>query len=450
MIVLKFGGTSLADPDQIRTVVQIIRNCPDARPVVVASAHAGVTDTLLALAETALAESVSIEGIRSRHATLLEGLSLPADLLDDLLTEMESLLTGISLVRELTGRSRDYILSFGERMSSRVVAAALRAAGLPARALLAWDLGLVTDSAFGSAHPLKESGSQIRRSLDLVRDIPVITGFIAKDREGNITTLGRSGSDYTASIVGAAIEADEIQIWTDVSGVMTADPRIVAAARSLEQLSFAEMSELAYYGAKVIHPATMVPAVEGGIPVRVLNTNRPDHPGTLILDEPAAADRAVSSIAYRRRVTLINVVSTRMLLQHGFMARLFDVFGRHEIAVDMISTSEVSVSITTDSSRDLTPVVTELSSFSDVTTETGKSIVCVVGDGIRASGGVVAGIFSTLEEAGVTTRMISMGATRINVSFLVDDADVTTAVRTLHRRFFEEAAAGGTPEESAR
>jgi len=182
--------------------------------------------------------------------------------------------------------------------------------------------------------------------------------------------------------------------------------------------------------------------------VRVLNTNEPSHPGTLILHEPASPRREVSSIAYRRRLTLINVVSTRMLLQHGFMARLFDVFGRHEIAVDMISTSEVSVSITTDSARDLTPVVRELSSFSDVTTETGKSIVCLVGDGIRASGGVVARIFGTLEEAGVTSRMISMGATRINVSFLVDDAEVTTAVQALHRRFFEDGAAAEAQGES--
>jgi aspartate kinase len=436
MIVLKFGGTSLADAPHIETIAGIVRDTDDERPVVVVSAHAGVTDLLDSLANRALKEKTDISEVRDIHTGILHDLELPEDLVDDLLTELSSILTGINLVRELTDRSRDYILSFGERLSSRIVAAAFRSLGMPARAIPAWDLGLVTDSAYGSARPQEECYSRIRKSLLKVKELPVVTGFIAKDRDGNITTLGRSGSDFTASLVGAAIGAREIQIWTDVDGVMSADPRIVPEARSLPRLSFNEMSELAYYGARVIHPSTMVPAVRNRIPVRVLNTNSPHHPGTVILEDPAPQAPPVSSIAYRRKQTLINVVSTRMLLQHGFMARLFDAFGRHEVVVDMISTSEVSVSITADPSQLLDPVLTELSEFADVTVERDKAIICVVGDGIRTSGDVVARIFTTMKRAGVTARMISMGASRINVSYLVAEEEVETAVQALHAEFF--------------
>jgi aspartate kinase len=436
MIVMKFGGTSLADADQIQGVIDLVRHRRERQPLVVVSAHAGVTNALDSLAKGALDGPVDIVDVRTRHAEILEGLDLQKDLLDDILDELDSLLTGITLVKELTDRSLDYIHSFGERLSSRVVAAAFRRAGLPARALLAWDLGLVTDSAFGAAHPRKESYPRIARALKTVTDLPVITGYIAKDRDGNITTLGRSGSDFTAAIVGAAVGAEEIQIWTDVEGVMSADPRIVPAAASIPQLSFHEASELAYYGAKVIHPSTMVPAVEKGIPLRVLSTLQPDHPGTVILGESEHGESAVKSIAQKRGLTLINVVSTRMLLQHGFMARLFDVFARHEVVVDMIATSEISVSITTDSKHDVTPCVKELSAFAEVEIERDVAIICLVGEGIRTEPGVTARIFTTLCDAGVTTRMISVGATKINVSFLVDDGDVETSVKALHGAFF--------------
>ncbi|MEN8149214.1 MAG: aspartate kinase [Planctomycetota bacterium] len=433
---MKFGGTSINDADQVRKVIDLVRDRMDDRPVVVVSAHSGVTNTLDALAKAALDGPVSIEPVRERHADILADLGLPADLLDDLLDELDSLLTGITLVKELTDRSLDYIHSFGEQLSSRAIAAAFRKAGLPARALLAWDLGLVTDSAFGAAHPRKESYSRIARALSTVTDLPIVTGYIAKDRDGNITTLGRSGSDFTAAIIGAAVGAEEIQIWTDVEGVMSADPRIVPEATSIPQLSFHEASELAYYGARVIHPSTMVPAVEKGIPLRVLSTLEPGHPGTVILGVSEHGDSAVKSIAQKRGLTLINVVSTRMLLQHGFMARLFDVFARHEVVVDMIATSEISVSITTDSRRDLTPCLKELSDFAEVEIERGLGIICLVGEGIRTVPGVTARIFTTLSEAGVTTRMISVGATKINVSFLVDDANVEKSVIALHEAFF--------------
>jgi aspartate kinase len=436
MIIMKFGGTSLNDPDQIRSVIDLVRDRLEMKPVVVVSAHAGITNHLDRLAKEALDGPVSIEEVRERHAALIEGLCLEADLLDDLLDELESLLTGITLVKELTPRTLDYIHSFGERLSARVVAAAFRKAGVAARAIIAWDLGLTTDSSFGAANPRRDSFPRIARSLAKVPDLAVVTGYIAKDRDGNITTLGRSGSDFTAAIVGAAVKAEEIQIWTDVDGVMSCDPRIVPGAESIPSLSFTEAGELAYYGARVIHPSTMVPAVEDGIPIRVLSTDRPDHPGTVILAEPEPDGRAVKSIAYRRGLTLINVVSTRMLLQHGFMARLFDVFARHEVVVDMIATSEISVSITTDSKRNVASCVRELEGFAEVAIERDLAIVCLVGEGIRTAPGVTARIFTTLCDAGVPTRMISVGATKINVSFLVGDEQVETSVKALHGAFF--------------
>ena len=437
MIVMKFGGTSVESADRIRTVIELVRSRLLDEPVVVVSALSGVTNRLDELAERALKKRVDIDEIRKVHLGVLAELGLPADLVTELLDELGSLLTGITLVKELTPRSRDYIHSFGEQLSSRIVAAAFRQAGVPARAIVAWDLGLVTDSSFGSAHPRKESFPRIRQSLAKVKDLAIVTGYVAKDRDGNITTLGRSGSDYTASIVGAAIGATEIQIWTDVNGVMSADPRIVPAATSIERLTFGEASELAYYGARVIHPSTMVPAVEKGIPIRVLNTHQPDHPGTVILATVEEDGPPVRSIAHRRGLTLISVVSTRMLLQHGFVARLFEIFDRHEVVVDMIATSEVSVSITTDSKRDISPCVRELKEFADVSIEKEKAIVCLVGDGIRTSPGTLATIFTTLRDAGVRTRMVSVGATRINVSFLVEEPDVLPAVTALHRVFFE-------------
>lgn len=277
----------------------------------------------------------------------------------------------------------------------------------------------------------------MRRSLKAIKGkVPVVTGFIAKDAHGDVTTLGRSGSDFSATILGAAIKADEVQIWTDVDGVMTSDPRIVKEAKSIPVLSIAEASELAYYGAKVIHPATMLPAIENRIPVVVKNTSRPEVPGTTILAEVPLSRDPVKSIAYKRGIILVTVASTRMLLQSGFMAKIFEVFARYDLSVDLVATSEVTVSVTVDTDRNLDAVAKELKEFSDVTIDKGLAQVCVVGEGIREKVGVAAQVFGTLEKAGIPVRLISHGGTKINISFLVDDESVTKAVQSLHRTFF--------------
>jgi aspartate kinase len=438
VIVMKFGGPSVADAVRIRTALELVRSRLEQDPVVVVSAHSGVTNALEELAHAALDGPVDIKGLRRRHARILKDLDLPGDLVDEELDDLASLLRGITLVGELTPRSLDCIMSFGERCSARVVAAAFGAAGLEAKACDAFELGLVTDSRFGAANPLESCYATLGRRVRRVRGVPVVTGFIGRDRQGNITTLGRGGSDYTAAIIGRAVNAEEIQVWTDVDGVMTADPKMCPAATSLKVMSFAEASELAYYGARVVHPSTMVPAVRAAIPVRVLNTYKPDHPGTVILEKAPRTRQTVKSIAHRGHLALITVTSSRMLLQHGFMAKLFDVFGRNEVVIDMVATSEVTVSLTTDVRQDFGTAIEELCEFADVEVEKGLAVVCMVGEGIRRSARVVPDMFDVLRDARVKQRMVSFAASNVNVSVLVAEKDVRRATRALHKRFFEK------------
>jgi len=437
VIVMKFGGTSIGDAERIRAVLRLVREREARRPVVVVSAHAGVTNLLVDLAQRALKGAVGVAEFRDRHFGILDALGIPRDLIRDEIEDLRSLLKGITLVGELTPRSLDCIMSFGERCSARTVAEAFRKDGLAATACNAYDLGLLTDSRFGAANPLESCYPDLGRRLREVEGIPVVTGFVAKDRRGNITTLGRGGSDYSASIVGRAVGAEEIQVWTDVDGVMTADPKMCPRARSIAEMSFTEASELAYYGARVVHPSTMIPAVRAGIPIRVLNTLRPELPGTVILQAAPPSREAVKSIAHRGHLSLVTVTSTRMLLQPGFMARLFEVFGRHEVVIDMVATSEVTVSFTADSRKDLGPAVEELREIADVQVEEKQVLVALVGEGIRAAPDVLARAFGTLRDAGIRPRMVSFGSTNVNLSVLVGERDVEAAVKALHAEFFE-------------
>ncbi len=438
MIVMKFGGTSVGSAANIRKVLGLVRQSLARRPVVVASAFRGVTDMLLDLARRAVTEDVRLDALERRHADVIADLGLPEGFLEEEMEELRDLLRGIRLVKELTPRSLDFVGSFGERMSVKVIAEFFRRSGLPAVALDAGEIGLLTDSRFTRARPIAEAYEEIPRRFDWKgsREVPVVTGFIGRDRDGNVTTLGRNGSDYSASIVGAALGAEEIQIWTDVDGVMTADPRVVPDAALIAEMSFEEASEVAYYGAKVLHPATILPAVRNNIPVRVCNTGNPDCPGTLILKETKASKGPVRALAAKSGITLINIVSSRMLAQHGFLAKVFEIFGRHEIVIDVIATSEVSISVTTDTPSHLHDAVTELQQFSDVTVEGDRAILCVVGKGMKGSVGVAARVFQALAGERINVEMISMAAAQINISMLVGAGETDHAVRALHRTFF--------------
>ncbi|HSC28526.1 MAG TPA: aspartate kinase, partial [Vicinamibacterales bacterium] len=371
--VMKFGGTSVADAEAIRRLLAIVRaeyERGNAVPVVVVSAMAGVTDRLLALASAAArgeraAVASGVEELRGRHLAALDAL-VPGEPrarvaleLNRHADEVAGILASISILRELSPRSLDRIASAGELLSSRLVAAALEAGGVPAVWIDARRT-VVTDDTHGRAAPqFGPTCGTVRREIVphvLERQVPVAGGFVGATAADITTTLGRGGSDYSASIIGAALGAAgqpsiscaEIQIWTDVDGMLTADPRLVDSPAVVPHLSFGEASELAYFGAKVLHPSTILPAVERDIPVRILNSRSPEGRGTEIAANPPADPRPVAALACKRPVTVIEVTSTRMLMAHGFLRRLFEVFERYQTAVDVVTTSEVSVSVTVD------------------------------------------------------------------------------------------------------
>jgi len=440
MIVQKFGGTSVGSAGPIARLAEIVRAHRDRSPVVVVSAVGGVTNKLFALANQALAGAdtqAEFAALAAQHQTILKELGLPEATIARELGELERLVSGIGLIRELTPRTMDQLASFGERLSVRIVAAHLTQSGTPARAFEAHEAGLLTDGRFGGARPLPESEAAIRAALGGVRECPVITGYIGRDKQGNITTLGRGGSDYSAAIFGAALGAQEIQIWTDVDGVMSADPRIVPQARQVPMLSFAEAAELAFFGAKVLHPATMVPAIEKNIPIRVLNSFRPEHPGTAVVARLSEDQRALKSITSKDRIAVVSIVAAPMLNQYGFLERIADVFARHEIVVDMIATSEVSVALTTDASAKLEPVVEELSRFSEARVLRELAMISIVGEELQSSLRVPARVFARLEALKVRVEMISYGATRNNLCFLVPRERLREVVLELHRELFE-------------
>ena len=438
MIVMKFGGSSVANAEKIRQVFEIVKGRLPRKPLVIASAFRGVTDDLFKLGEEAVKGiAPSIDPIRKRHQDALKEMGLDTDLLKKELDELEVLLKGISLVKELSPRSLDYVVSFGERLSTRIIAAYFTKLGVAAEQHDAFDLGLYTTDDYGGAQPLPEADAEIKKNVLKMTKVPIVTGYIGRTKNGSITTLGRNGSDFSATIIGAAIDAEEIEIWSDVDGIMTADPRLAPSAKPLEALSFEEASELAYYGGKVLHPATITPAVRKRIPVRCLNTFKPDHPGTPILPAvPGAAASGLKSIAHNLHNLIVTVSSPRMLQGHGFLARLFDVFGKHKLSIDMVSTSEVSVSVTLDTNRNLDAAVEELRRFAEVSVEKDKAIICVVGEGLRNPPGVSGDVFMAMKEAGVNVLMISQGASKISVAFVVEDADAQKAVQALHRKFF--------------
>lgn len=437
MLVMKFGGTSLGDRERIDTVVSLVRGRLRRKPVLVCSAHAGITDLLLDGARAAAAGRPDLSAVRDREHRLLESLRLRKSLVEPELERLDQMFRGLSLLGELTPRSLDQVAAFGERMAVKAIAAVLRRRRIPATAVEADAAGLVTDGRFLRASPKRAAYANLRRALARVKGIPVVTGFIGRDEEGNVTTLGRSGSDFSATIVGRAILAEEVEIWTDVSGVLTADPRLVPSARPVDRLTYAEASELAYYGARVIHPATIQPAVEKGIPVRILNTLDPQAPGTVIAPARGRRSARVTSVASKRGITLVNIVSGRMLGQSGFVAKVFEVFQRHDVIVDLIATSEVSVTVSVDDAHGLPEVVGALKAFGKVTLTDGTALVAVIGERMKQASGLAGRVFSAMGEAGIPLHAISYGATKTNLQLVVPGDREGDAVRALHKVLFE-------------
>jgi aspartate kinase len=454
MIVMKFGGTSIQDAAAIRRAVEIVSGRLARSPIVVVSAMARVTDALLRVSQGAKERrfddaSAMIDEIRERHRTTARELLDGTVFLDEVereiekqIEELENLSRSVSTLGELTARTQDAIVTFGERLSSVIVAAALRARAMDAELVDSRDF-IVTNDRFTKAAPLMEATAERTREvlLPLIEGgrVPVAQGFIGSTSEGVTTTIGRGGSDYSAALIGAGLGAEAIEIWTDVDGLMTADPRIVPGARRIRVISFAEASELSYFGAKVLHPSTVLPAVERGIPVHIYNTLNPSCEGTLIVAGPRASSNVIKSIAFKRGVTIVNVNSTRMLLAFGFLRTIFDVFDRHQTSVDVVTTSEVSVSMTLDNTERLEAIKRDLSGIGEVSVERNKAIVCVVGDNLKFTAGVAARLFSAIESTNV--NMISQGASEINLTFVIDEDEVDRVVGLLHDEFFAEVDA---------
>ncbi len=456
IVVMKFGGTSVEDATAIKRTLSIVKTRRDLglQPVVVVSAMAKVTDTLLAAAaaashnESEQALSLSF-GLRRRHLDAAEELvgrraigSLAHEL-HQKFDALDDLLRGVSAVGELTPRTNDLVVSFGERMSSILVAHAFEHRGLSAAHVDARTC-IITDSHFGKAAP-QEAVIEARLSehvLPLVAAgaIPVLGGFIGANAEGITTTLGRGGSDYTAALVGGGLHAGAIEIWTDVNGIMTTDPRIVPEALRVKTISFEEAAELAYFGAKVLHPATILPAVQKSIPVWVLNSRNAANEGTRITAVAPHCQSPFKSIAAKKHLTIIDIVASRMLMSHGYLKSVFEVFDRYKCPIDMVSTSEVSISVTVDSNEQLPAICADLGKIADVKYEGRKALICLVGEDIRGQNGISGRVFSAISH--INVRMISQGASEINMSFMIEEDDVDEAIRSLHRAFFQ------SPDES--
>jgi aspartate kinase len=452
LVVMKFGGTSVEDPAAIGRTAAIVagRVALGKTPVVVVSAMAKVTDQLLrAGAASALGDRTGALAIssrlRSRHrdtaTALVKNPADCADLLnfiDQKFDSLDEVLRGLAAILELTPRISDLIVSYGERVSSRIVAAAFRELGIDAAHVDAREI-IITDSQFQKAIPqddlIEKRAAEILRPLTNQGKVPVMGGFIGSNQAGITTTLGRGGSDFTGALIGGALPAESIEIWTDVDGIMTTDPRICPDALRVKVISFEEAAELAYFGAKVLHPATILPAVKKNIPVLVLNSRNAANEGTRIISLAPHCKSPFKSIAVKKKLSIIDVVASRMLMTHGYLSEVFAIFDKFQCPVDMVSTSEVSISLTVDSNEKLPAIAAELGKLADVKYEGKKALICMVGEDIRGQNGMAAQVFNAIRH--INVRMISQGASEINMSFMIEEDDAEEAVRALHAAFFQ-------------
>lgn len=450
MIVMKFGGTSVESAEAIERVSKIVASRIQQSPLVVVSAMAKVTDQLVAMGNTAATGDCSealesVEALKERHhqtSKALLGEKRAAALAPKLhahFVDLENFVRGLAAVRELTPRGNDYLLSFGELLSSLIVADAFALRGLNAAWIDSREC-LVTDTTHTRAVPqlaaTREKSKKKIGPLLAKKRIPVMGGFIAASADGIPTTLGRGGSDYSAAIMGAALDAGKIEIWTDVEGMMTTDPRLCPDARTIKQISFNEAAELAYFGAKVLHPLTLLPAIQQNIPVYVLNSRNLKSTGTEITAQAPPSRDVFRAITAKKGVSIVNVVASRGVGVHGFLRSVFEAMDRHSASVDIVAISEVSMSFTIETKRLAQALIKDLEQIADVNVDNDQAVICLVGEDIHGKPGIAASVFNTVADSRVNIRMISQGASEINISFVVKEDDVPRVVRHLHNYFF--------------
>ncbi|CAL4920129.1 unnamed protein product [Urochloa decumbens] len=456
-VVMKFGGSSLASADRMREVADLILSFPEETPVIVLSAMGKTTNNLLLAGEKAVScgapkasEIPELAVIKDLHLRTTDELGIDRSVVSGLLDELEQLLKGVAMMKELTHRTRDYLVSFGECMSTRIFAAYLNKLGKKARQYDAFDIGFITTDDFTNADILEVTYPAVAKRLhgDWMDEpaIPIVTGFLGKGcKSCAVTTLGRGGSDLTATTIGKALGLREIQVWKDVDGVLTCDPNIYAKAIPVPYLTFDEAAELAYFGAQVLHPQSMRPARDGDIPVRVKNSYNRHAPGTVITKARDMSKSILTSIVLKSNVTMLDIVSTRMLGQYGFLAKVFSIFEDLGISVDCVATSEVSISLTLDPSKlwsreliqqELDHVVEELEKFAVVHLLQRRSIISLIGN-VQRSSLILEKAFNVLRRKGVNVQMISQGASKVNISLVVNDSEGKECVQALHSAFFE-------------
>ncbi len=454
---MKFGGTSVEDAKAIKNLTEIVKKEIPRKPIVIVSACSGITNQLLQTAmlasEGKKEEALNLVAtIESRHKKIVKDLfegDMQRFLIKHFATvaeELAALVNGVVVLGELTNRSLDTFAAYGERMSSFIIhhyfeSHRLKSFWVDSRSFM------ITDDQYTKAIPQFDITE--RKLREIVQPkvnngyVVISQGFIGSTTNGITTTIGRGGSDYSAAIIGALLDAEDIQIWTDVDGILSSDPSIVKDAKKIKIMSFNEAAELAYFGARVLHPETILPAVKKNIPVRVLNSKNPSSSGTLIVAKPKTDKRCiVKSIAYKEGITMISIVSTRMFLATGFLENVFDVFHKYETVVHTVATSEVSVTATIDNVKNLSHIIKELKQFATVSVTDKKAIICIVGDNLRNTPGLAVRMLSAITD--VNINMISQGASEINLSFVVDEGQVDDAVLRLHKELF--ANAGSFPD----
>eukprot|EP00891_Asterochloris_glomerata_P004918 jgi/Astpho2/4918/e_gw1.00069.14.1_t len=464
-VVMKFGGSSVANADRMREVAAIMCSFPEQYPCIVLSAMGKTTNLLLEAGEQALvtppgeiAHLESLKAVQFLHQRTCQELRVDGQCrreMDQLLSELQQLLVGIAIMQDLTLRARDSLVSFGERLSTRLFAAFLRAEGIRARQYDAWDLGFVSTDDFGQAEVRYDASfAQIRETLvrnnGAAPEIPIVTGFLARgEGTGAITTLGRGGSDLSATVIGAALNLPEVQVWKDVDGVLTSDPRIVDSAHPVPMLTYDEASELAFFGATVLHPHAMQPAMQNGsLAVRVKNSYNRLADGTLIAQQRDMSKALMTSIVLKSEVTLLDIVSTRMLGQFGFLSTVFNIFAESEISVDVVATSEVSISLTLDPSKmwtralidsELDALITAFHAkgIANASYTRGQSIISLICN-VKRTSEILERVFKVLGREGVNVKMLSQGASKTNISMIVSDNEGKRVVRALHTEFFHE------------
>mmetsp|Transcript_30615 Transcript_30615/g.89452 ORF Transcript_30615/g.89452 Transcript_30615/m.89452 type:complete len:583 (+) Transcript_30615:65-1813(+) len=447
-VTMKFGGSSIANADRVDHVTKLIKDqiAVGYRPrAVVCSAMGKTTNSLLAAGDFALEGRVNIDAIRTLHTAAIEQFDLPQHVRDEvmaLLDECQDMLRGVSLLQELSPKSLDQLVSYGERCSVRIVAARLNQIGVPAQAVDSWDVGIMTDSNFGDAKLLPGYEKTVKDAFSSKIDpnvVAVVTGFIGKDAKGRITTLGRGGSDLSATAIGAACGLDEVQVWKDVDGILTADPRLVNNAIPVKAVSYEEAAELAYFGAQVLHPIAMQPAMKCGIPVRVKNSYNPSSEGSVI-SEKHDDDRLVTAITCKRGVQLLDIHSTQMLGAYGFLSTVFGDLEKHKLSVDVLASSEVSVSLTFDKKQpqeDIDNAMRDLAPYATATLQKDRAILTLIADVDRSSE-VLATVFRVFSAQDIKVEMMSQGASKVNISFVLRNDQIDDAILNLHYCFFED------------